>query len=67
MWTWTILRMEKEKWRHGNSERTIIVLYNEGLHGESVASNSCERSMAINMEGRAETVGVKGRTNGNKG
>jgi len=44
MWTWTIPSVEKEKWRRGNGERAIIVLYNEGLHGESVTSNSCERS-----------------------
>ena len=43
MRTWAILSMEKEKWRHGNGEQAIIVLYNEGLHGERVASNSCER------------------------
>ena len=44
MRTRTILSTEKEKWRHGDSERTIVILYNEGLHGENVASNSCERS-----------------------
>jgi len=43
MQAWTIPSVEKENWRRGNGERAIIVLYNEGLHGENVASNSCER------------------------
>ena len=29
--TRAILSMEKGKWQHGNNERTIILVYNEGL------------------------------------
>jgi len=35
----TIPSMEREKWPHGNGERAIIVLYDEGLHGENAVAN----------------------------
>ena len=38
-----LLASRKAKWAV-LSERAIILLYNQGLHRENVASNSCERS-----------------------